>query len=117
MAKRYKARRVKSEPHDRAYHDRAYVNSVNTADKVMNFTDEINLGTEQESLQSFLKSVHFKRKLLGGVSEADVWKKISELNSLYETALAAERTRYNALLKERTGNIKFLVRNERQDDE
>lgn len=112
MAKRYKARRVKSEPHDRAY-----VNSVNTADKVMNFTDEINLGTEQESLQSFLKSVHFKRKLLGGVSEADVWKKISELNSLYETALAAERTRYNALLEERTGNNKFLVRKERQDDE
>lgn len=112
MAKRYKARRVKSEPHDRAY-----VNSVNTADKVMNFTDEIDLGTEQESLQSFLKSVHFKRKLLGGVSEVDVWKKISELNSLYETALAAERTRYNALLEERTGNNKFLVRKERQDDE
>lgn len=112
MAKRYKARRVKNEPHDRAY-----VNSVNTADEVINFTDEVNLGTEQENLQSFLKSVHFKRKLLGGVSEVDVWKKISELNSLYETALAAERTRYNALLKERTGNIKFLVRNERQDDE
>lgn len=112
MAKRYKARRVKSEPHDRAY-----VNSVKTPGEVMNFTDEINLGTEQESLQSFLKSVHFKRKLLGGVSEVDVWKKISELNSLYETALAAERTRYNALLEERTGNNKFLVRKERQDDE
>ncbi len=112
MAKRYKARRVKSEPHDRAYE-----NSVSMADEIIKFTDEINLGTEQENLQSFLKSVHFKRKLFGGVSEVDVWKKISELNSLYETALAAERTRYNALLKERTENIKFLVRNERQDDE
>ena len=36
----------------------------------------------------------------GGVNEADVWKKIAELNALYEAALSAERARYDALLKE-----------------
>lgn len=112
MAKRYQARRVKHEPYERAK-----VNSVSTANEVINLSDKMNLSTEQENLQSFLSSVHFKKKLFGGVSEVDVWKKIAELNSLYETALAAERTRYNALLEERKGNIKFLVRNERQDDE
>ncbi|MFR1945918.1 hypothetical protein [Faecalimonas umbilicata] len=43
----------------------------------------------------------FKKRLFG-VDEADVWKKIQELNHLYEEALAWERKRYDLLLKERT---------------
>lgn len=54
----------------------------------------------QESLGKWLKQVRFKKCLLGGISERDVWRKISELNSLYEAALVAERTRYDALLEE-----------------
>ena len=37
---------------------------------------------------------------MGGVNEADVWKNIAELNELYEAELAAERIRYDVLLKE-----------------
>lgn len=42
-------------------------------------------------ISDWLKTVKFKRKLLGGVDEADVWKKIEELNALYEKILYAER--------------------------
>ena len=59
------------------------------------------LNHEQERIQKWLKQVRFKKAFLGGVDEADVWKKIAELNSLYEAALSAERARYDALLAER----------------
>lgn len=57
------------------------------------------LNHEQQRLQSWLKTVHFKRAFFG-VSEADVWKKISKLDSLYQAALSAERARYDALLEQ-----------------
>lgn len=71
------------------------------------------LNHEQERIQKWLKSVRFKKTLFGGVDEADLWKKIAELNSLYEAALSAERARYDALLTERRG---FTVYGEVGDD-
>lgn len=62
------------------------------------------LNHEQESIQKWLKQVRFKKTFFGGVAEADVWKKIAELNSLYEAALSAERARYDALLAQRCGS-------------
>ena len=62
------------------------------------------LNHEQERIQKWLKQVRFKRTFLGGVDEADLWKKFAELNSLYEAALSAERARYDALLAERCGS-------------
>lgn len=56
------------------------------------------LNHEQERIQKWLKDVRFKTVLVGGVEESDVWKKINELNALYEAALVAERARYDALL-------------------
>lgn len=56
---------------------------------------------EQEHIRKWLRQVRFRPVLFGGVEESDVWKKISELNALYETALVAERARYDALLAER----------------
>lgn len=56
------------------------------------------LNHEQERIQKWLKQVRFKKSFFGGVNEADVWKKIAELNTLYEAALSAERARYDALL-------------------
>ena len=60
------------------------------------------LNHEQERLQKWLKQVRFKKAVFGGVKEADVWKKLLELNALYEAALSAERARYDALLAEYT---------------
>lgn len=58
------------------------------------------LNHEQANIQAFLKKVRFKKALFGGVQESDVWKKIGELNTLYEAALSAERARYDALLQQ-----------------
>ena len=55
---------------------------------------------EHEKMLEWLKSVKFKRTMVGGVDEADVWKKLDELNSLYEAALIAERARYDLQLEE-----------------
>ncbi len=59
------------------------------------------LNHEQARLQDWLRQVRFKKTLFGGVRESDLWKKLLELNSLYEAALSAERARYDALLAQR----------------
>ena len=67
------------------------------------FTTAAPLNHEQRRIQKWLRQVHFQRALLGGLREADVWKKLGELNVLYEAALSAERARYDALLEEARG--------------
>ena len=52
----------------------------------------------QQQIESWLRSVKFRRRMVGGVDEAQVWARIRELNDLYQKALAAERARYDALL-------------------
>ena len=64
------------------------------------------LNHEQERIQKWLKGVRFKKAFFGGVDEVDLWKKVGELNSLYEAALSAERARYDALLAQCGGNPK-----------
>ena len=62
---------------------------------------DITFGQEQESrIAEWLQKVKFRRQIIGGVSEADVFKKIRELNDMYREALIAERARYDALLAE-----------------
>lgn len=60
------------------------------------------LNYAQARIRQWLKQVRFRKAVLGGVSEADVWKKLGELNALYEAALSAERARYDALLEARS---------------
>lgn len=77
-------------------------------------TEKTPINSEQQNIVEWLKKVRFQKQLFGGVSEQDVWKKIDELNKLYDAALAAERIRYEtliaeikaggSLLKERTGD-------------
>lgn len=57
------------------------------------------INREQQRMIAWLRKVRFKKKLFGGVSERDVWKKLEELNSMYNLALIAERARYDALLQ------------------
>lgn len=56
------------------------------------------LSREHQQLLDWHKHVRFKKTLFGGVKESDVWKKLGELNELYNQALAAERIRCDALL-------------------
>lgn len=57
------------------------------------------INAEQQKIIQWLKKVHFKKRIFGGVSEADVWKKIGELNTMYDAALAAERIRYDTMIE------------------
>ena len=58
----------------------------------------------RRELEKWMRSVRFKRRLFGGIDEADVCKKLQELNALYEQALACERARYETLLEQAVGS-------------
>lgn len=60
--------------------------------------DEFVNETHEEIIQ-WIKELKLKKKMLGGVDEEDVYRKINELNTLYEKALLNERARYDALLQ------------------
>ena len=68
------------------------------------------LNEEQLSIINWLKTVKFRKQIIGGVNQEDVWKKINELNEMYETALRAERIRYDVLLNEGKTNSSSLFR-------
>lgn len=53
---------------------------------------------EQKQITKWLEGLRFKKQVFGGVNEQDVWKKLEELNGMYETVLIAERARYDALI-------------------
>lgn len=67
--------------------------------KELSGIDKPFLSLEQQEIAEWLKKVRFRKTLFGGVSESDVWKKISELDAKYEQALRAERVRYDTLLE------------------
>ncbi len=62
-------------------------------------TAGIQTNPELARIAQWLAAVRFKRKTFGGLDPQDVWKKIEELNALYEDALVAERARYDLLLR------------------
>ena len=57
------------------------------------------LNQEHEKLLHWFETVKFRKVLFGGVDETQLWKKLEELDKLYEAALGAERARYDALLE------------------
>lgn len=62
---------------------------------------------EHEKLLHWLQTVKFRKVLFGGIDEAQMWKKLEELDRLYEAAISAERARYDALLEKQmeTGSV------------
>lgn len=67
--------------------------------------EESCISPEQLAIIQWYKTVKFRKKLLGGVDEAAMWKKLEELYALYEAAIRAERTRYNVLLEQQPGSL------------
>ena len=67
------------------------------------------LNQEQLSIINWLKTVKFRKQIIGGVNQEDVWKKIHQLNEMYEAALRAERIRYDVLLNKEIMNISSLI--------
>lgn len=63
-------------------------------------TPTIQDNPELQEIARWLSKVKFRKKVAGGLDPADVWKKIEEMNGMYEKALAAERMRCNLLLRQ-----------------
>ena len=63
------------------------------------------ISPEHQAIVQWYKTVKFRKKLLGGVDEVAMWKKLEELYGLYDAAIRAERTRYNVLLEQQTGSL------------
>ena len=60
--------------------------------------EESCISPEQEAIIQWFRTVKFRKNLLGGVDEVQMWKKLEELYGLYANAIRAERARYDALL-------------------
>lgn len=92
-------------------------NNENLKDNEMTeqFTKYKELNPEQEEIADWLGNLRFRKQLVGGISEYDVWKKIIELNAMYEEALKAEHIRCDAIIDhhKKTKNIKE-VKEERE---
>ena len=70
------------------------------------------INQEHKEIIKWFQTVKFRRTLFGGVDENDVWKKLQELNQLYESAIRAERERYNILLTDHYKYKQELMKNE-----
>ena len=57
------------------------------------------VSAERRDINAYLQKLKFKKSIYG-VDEQDIWKKLTELNKLYEAELRAERLRYDTLLAE-----------------
>ena len=64
------------------------------------------LTAERQDIAEWLKKTRFRTKFFMGADEVDVWKKIGQLNRLYDKALLAERARYDALLRQYMDTVK-----------
>ena len=57
------------------------------------------VSAERQEINAYLQKLRFRKRFFG-VDEQDLWKKLAELNRMYEQELKAERIRYDTLLAE-----------------
>lgn len=78
-----------------------------------NTTEPIN--QEHKEIIRWFQKVKFRRAIFGGIDENDVWKKLQELNQLYEAAIRAERERYDILLTDHERTYSALIYKYKQE--
>lgn len=61
-----------------------------------------------DDIAALLKGLRFRKKIIGGVDEMDVWKKLDMLQKEYRAAFDAQQERSRALLEERDARIALL---------
>lgn len=61
-----------------------------------------------EDIAVLLKGLRFRKNMLGGLNEADVWKQLDMLQKEYRAAFDAQEAYYQALLDERNAAIAKL---------
>ncbi len=80
------------------YNKEEYPLILDQEDMVNHYSNYQKLSPEQEDIAQWLGKLKFRKQYVGGVSEYDVWKKIIELNAMYEEALKAENIRCDTLI-------------------
>ena len=61
-----------------------------------------------EEIADYLKKIKFRRKLIGGGDEADVWRQLELLQKEYRSAFDAQEAWYQSLVTERDNAIARL---------
>lgn len=61
-----------------------------------------------EDITALFKDLRFRKKLIGGVDEADVWRQLDMLQKEYRAAYEAQEERLYALIDERDDIIDRL---------
>lgn len=64
----------------------------------------------QDFISEILSKMKFKKRMIGGVDEADVWKKIEELQKAYERNYEIQRRKYEEA-------IAYIKKEHDQDEE
>ena len=63
-----------------------------------------------EDIASVMKEMRFRKKIFGGVDEADVWRQLDTLEREYRSAFEAQQEQSRALIQEREAIISQLKR-------
>lgn len=82
----------------------------NRESKAERFPQTEALNHEHEKLKEWFRTVRFRKVLFGGVDEVHLWKKLEELNQIYENSLSAERARYDALIADHQKSCDAMIR-------
>lgn len=61
-----------------------------------------------DDIAELFKTLRFRKQLIGGISEMDVWKKLSKVQEEYRSAYEIQQERYEARLQERDEEIAAL---------
>ena len=61
-----------------------------------------------DDIAELFKTLRFRKQLIGGVSEMDVWKKLSKVQEEYRSAYEIQQERYEASLQEKNEEIASL---------
>lgn len=64
--------------------------------------------TNMDEIAELFKKLRFRKRLFGGVSEKDVWKKLEQIQNEYRSAYEAQAQRYEGRLQERDEQIVAL---------
>ena len=54
-----------------------------------------------DDIAELFKTLRFRKQIVGGVSEIDVWKKLNKIQEEYRSAYEIQQERYEARLQER----------------
>lgn len=63
-----------------------------------------------EEIAQYLKTLRFRKRIIGGIDEADVWKQLADLHKEYQHAFDIQAEVSQALLGEKEQEILRLKR-------